>query len=61
MNEENPQSELARLLQEQTKTRQREVYGGLSHAEKTEYNRRAERIRELRTHLQTDMPAVSPE
>ena len=61
MDEENPQSELAGLLQEQIKARQREVFGGLSHAEKAEYNRRAERIRELGPHLQTDTPAVSPE
>ncbi|HWY59777.1 MAG TPA: hypothetical protein VNZ03_35265 [Terriglobales bacterium] len=61
MAEENPESELTRLLQEQTKARQREVYGGLSHTEKIEYNRRADRISELCNHSQTDTPAVGPE
>jgi hypothetical protein len=61
MDEENLQSELTRLLQEQTNARQREVYGGLSQTEKIEYNRRADRISELCNHLQTDRDAVSPE
>jgi NAD(P)-dependent dehydrogenase (short-subunit alcohol dehydrogenase family) len=45
--EETPQDELVRLRKTQIKAVQNEVYGGLSQAEKAEYNRRAERIREL--------------
>jgi len=35
--EEDPRSELARLLKQQHKTRQDEVYGGLSHDERADY------------------------
>jgi len=47
MVDETPHDELMRLRETQPKALQNEVYGGLSHAEKAEYNRRAERIREL--------------
>jgi hypothetical protein len=36
-----------RLLKSQLKTRENEVFGGLSYAEQAEYDSRAERIREL--------------
>jgi hypothetical protein len=47
MMEETPHDELVRLRKTQIKAVQNEVYGGLSQLEKAEYNRRAERIREL--------------
>jgi hypothetical protein len=47
MEAENPHSELIRLLKEQNRARQNEVYGGLSQAEQAEYNTRAQRIHEL--------------
>jgi hypothetical protein len=47
MENETPRAELMRLLKAQLKARQNEVFGGLSHAEQAEYNRRAERICEL--------------
>lgn len=43
----NPVAELARLLKEQNRAREAEVFGGLSDAERDEYNRRAKRILEL--------------
>ena len=47
MLEEKPQFELIRLRKEQNKARQDEVFGGLSPAERAEYNGKAERIHEL--------------
>ena len=47
MEQEKPESELARLRKEQEKTRRDEIYGGLSLAERAEYNRKAERLRAL--------------
>jgi hypothetical protein len=47
MKQESPHSELMRLLREQLRARQNEIYGGLSRAEQAEYNTRAQRIREL--------------
>jgi hypothetical protein len=47
MEDETPRAELMRLLKAQLKARRDEVFGGLSHAEQAEYNRRSERIREL--------------
>jgi hypothetical protein len=44
---ESPNSELARLRTEQSKTRQDEVFGGLSHAEQAEYEGRQKRIHDL--------------
>jgi hypothetical protein len=47
MEDETPHDELVRLLTSQLKTRENEVFGGLSYAEQAEYDSRAERIREL--------------
>jgi hypothetical protein len=47
MNDETPHDELVRLRKAQIKSQQDEVYGGLSEAEKADYNSKAERIREL--------------
>jgi len=52
---EQPESELKRLRNEQSKARQDEVFGGLSHAERAEYNGKAERIHELER-LQAHQP-----
>jgi hypothetical protein len=46
--EEDPRSELGRLLKQQHKTRQDELYGGLSRDERAEYDAGAERIDELK-------------
>jgi hypothetical protein len=47
MSHETPHDELKRLREAQIKAVQNEIYGGLSQAEKAEYDNRAERIREL--------------
>jgi hypothetical protein len=47
MRTEPLQSELARLQREQTKTRQDEVFGGLSPAERSAYDHKQDRIQEL--------------
>jgi hypothetical protein len=52
MAQEDPESEVARLREEQSKTRRNEVYGGLSRAERAEYNRQAERIHVLERTIQ---------
>jgi hypothetical protein len=57
MEDQNPHSELIRLRRQQHRTLQNEVYGGLSTAERTEYNRRAKRIHELDAQLQLTAPA----
>jgi hypothetical protein len=44
---ESPQAELLRLLKEQRKTREDEVFGGLSAAERSAYNTKKSRIDEL--------------
>ena len=51
MAKEKPESELKRLRDEQYKTRQDEVFGGLSPAERTEYNRKRKRINDLEIEL----------
>jgi hypothetical protein len=51
--DENPHSELTGLQKAQNKARQDEVFGGLTHAEQTEYNSRAKRIHELETQLRS--------
>ena len=51
MAKEKPESELKRLRNEQYKTRQDEVFGGLSPAERTEYNRKRKRINDLEIEL----------
>ena len=47
MENENPRSELVRLLKEQNRARQNEAFGGLSRAEQADYNTRAQRIHAL--------------
>lgn len=47
MPKEKPELELNRLRRELGKARQDEVFGGLSPAERSEYNRKAERLHEL--------------
>jgi hypothetical protein len=49
---QNLQSELTRLLKEQSKARENEVFGSLSHAEHHEYDERAKRIHDVRIELQ---------
>jgi hypothetical protein len=49
---EQLESELKRLRKEQRKTRQDEVFGGLSTVEKAEYNGKARRVHELERKLQ---------
>lgn len=44
---ESEKTEIVRLRREQSKTRQDEVFGGLSATERDLYERRRERIREL--------------
>jgi hypothetical protein len=52
VNSQNLQSnELKRLLQEQSKTRHEEVFGGMSAGEKGEYARKEKRINELEIEL----------
>jgi hypothetical protein len=46
------QSELIRLRKDQTKARQDEVFGGLSPAERAEFNGKAERIHKLESEIQ---------
>lgn len=48
---ESQEVELSRLRQEQCKTRQDEVFGGLSSVERSAYERREARIHELERHL----------
>jgi hypothetical protein len=57
MLEERPQSELTRLRKEPNKARHDGVFGGLSSAEKAEYNRKAERIHELQSKSQASAVA----
>jgi len=54
MVEEKTQFELIRLREEQNKARHDEVFGGLSPAERLEYNEKAERIHELENDLKTE-------
>ena len=48
---EKPESELKRLIREQDKTEQDEVFGGLLPAARAAYNRKAKRINELEIQL----------
>ena len=57
MRYESPQAELARLGKEQTKARQDEVFGGLSPAERAEYDGNAKRINELEIALTASLGA----
>lgn len=51
MEKEQPKSELERLQKEQRKTRQDEVFGGLTKAEIARYDAKAKRISELEAEL----------
>ncbi|MGA2413262.1 MAG: hypothetical protein ABSF59_02375 [Candidatus Sulfotelmatobacter sp.] len=51
MQSESNQTELARLRQEQSQTRQDEVFGGLSCEERGAYELKAKRIRQLEREL----------
>ena len=57
MEEETPHFELSRLRKEQSKARQNEVFGGLSPAERADYNRNAKRIDELEIDLRASAAA----
>ena len=57
MTREKLETELKRLRTEQHKTRQDEVFGGLSSAEQAEYNRKSERIHELESKVQASATA----
>jgi hypothetical protein len=51
MSNERPELELARLREQQSKTRHDEVFGGLSPAERSAYDGRQIRINELELNL----------
>ena len=51
MAREKHESELKRLRTEQNKTRQDEVFGGLSPAERARYDGKSERIRKLESEI----------
>jgi hypothetical protein len=54
---ESEKAEIVRLRKEQAKTRQDEVFGGLSAAEREAYERKQERIHELESRLSpVDLP-----
>ena len=55
MERESPLAEVLRLLREQNKARKDEVFGGLSAAERADYNRKAARILELESCLGGDI------
>jgi len=57
MVQKTSQSELTRLRKEQNKARQNEVFGGLSPAERAEYNGKAERIHKLESEIQASTVA----
>jgi hypothetical protein len=54
MKHETPQTEIMRLLREQIQSREDEVFGGLSRAERSEYNRKNARINHLEILLQAE-------
>jgi hypothetical protein len=60
MQSESSQAELARLLQEQSQTRQDEVFGGLSTEERVDYEIKADRILELESELMIEAEAREP-
>jgi len=57
MAKEKSECELKRLRTEQNKTRQDEVFGGLSPAERAEYEGKSERIHELESEIQASAVA----
>ena len=54
------QSELTRLRKQQAKARQDEVFGGLSRAERAEYDARADRIHDVETELELHTGPAEP-
>ncbi len=56
MKGETPQFELARLRKEQSRTRHDEVFGGLSAKERSSYDAKQHRIRDLERVLSEDDP-----
>ena len=54
------QSELTRLRKQQAKARQDEIFGGLSRAERAEYDARANRIRDVETELELHTRPAEP-
>ena len=50
---EKPEGELKRLLNEQRKARQDEVFGGFSPTERAEYEEKADRIHALESEMQS--------
>jgi len=57
MVETKPHSELRLLRNDQKKARQDDVFGGLSPAERAEYNGKAERIHDLESEIQASAVA----
>jgi hypothetical protein len=57
MDRETPRAEVLRLLKELRKTRQDEIFGGLSLSERADYDRKANRVSELELLLET--PSLS--
>jgi hypothetical protein len=51
MKSETPEAEVARLRREQSKTRQDQIFGGLSSEEWSAYEHKEKRIRELEFQL----------
>ena len=51
MKSETAEAELARLRKEQSRTRQDQIFGGLSSEEWSSYEHKEKRIRELEFHL----------
>ena len=51
MPKEKPEFELSRLRAELSRTRQEEVFGGLSPSELAEYNRKSDRIHKLASEI----------
>ena len=60
MKHETPQTEIMRLLREQIQSREDEVFGGLSRAERAEYNQKNARINHLEILLQAEAIAQDP-
>jgi hypothetical protein len=58
MAKEQHESELKRLRTEQNKTRQDEVFGGLSSAERAKYDGKSERIHKLESEIRNRHTAI---
>ena len=59
MEHETPQVEIMRLLHEQIQSREDEIFGGLSFAERAEYNLKSARTNQLEILLQAEAAAQS--